>query len=62
MTDLEINEFIEQRHSIGDEWTFEEVKEKYGNMTLEEALKDRMQADYHWANINIDVANYLQNK
>ena len=41
MNDIEINEFIEQMQEIGDEWTVEQVKDVYGDRSLEEALQDR---------------------
>lgn len=40
----EINEFIEEMESIGDEWTPEEVENVYGDKSLEEALSDRKAA------------------
>lgn len=36
-----INAFIEEMESIGDEWTPEQVEDIYGDSTLEEALADR---------------------
>ena len=41
MNKKEINEFIEEMQSIGDIWTKEQVKQVYGNKTLEEALSER---------------------
>ena len=41
MNKKEINEFIEEMESIGDIWTEEQVKDVYGNKTLEEALLER---------------------
>nr|WP_295272118.1 hypothetical protein [uncultured Blautia sp.] len=37
----EIKIFIEKMEEIGDIWTEEQVKEVYGNKSLEEALVDR---------------------
>ena len=33
--------FIEEMEAIGDEWTPEQVKDVYGESTLDEALADR---------------------
>ena len=33
--------FIEEMKAIGDEWTPEEVKDVYGDYSLDEALTDR---------------------
>lgn len=41
MTNKEIAIFIEEMESIGDEWTPEQVKDVYGEYTLDEALADR---------------------
>lgn len=41
MNNQEINEFIEQMKTIGDSWTVDQVKDVYGNTSLEDALKDR---------------------
>ena len=41
MKEIEINTFIEEMEMIGDKWTLEQVKDVYGNVSLEEALKDR---------------------
>ena len=41
MKEIEINTFIEEMEMIGDEWMSEKVKDVYGNVSLEEALKDR---------------------
>ena len=41
MNNQEINEFIEQMETIGDSWTVDQVKDVYGNTSLEDALKDR---------------------
>ena len=44
MNKHEINTFIEEMESIGDEWTPEQVEDVYGSSTLEEALADRKSA------------------
>lgn len=41
MKNKDINTFIEEMESIGDEWTPEQVENVYGDSTLEEALADR---------------------
>ena len=40
----EINEFIEEMESIGDEWNAEDVERVYGDSSLDEALADRKSA------------------
>ena len=41
MNKKDIQEFIEEMESVGDEWTPEQVEDVYGNSTLDEALADR---------------------
>lgn len=41
MKNKDIDTFIEEMESIGDEWTPEQVEDVYGDITLEEALTDR---------------------
>lgn len=41
MKKKDIDTFIEEMESIGDEWTPEQVEDVYGDTTLEEALADR---------------------
>ena len=41
MKKKDIDAFIEEMESIGDEWTPEQVKDVYGNSTLDDALADR---------------------
>ncbi len=41
MNKLEINEFIEEMEDIGDVWTKEQVKDVYGDCSLEDALAER---------------------
>ena len=41
MKKKDIDAFIEEMESIGDEWTPEQVKDVYGNSTLDDALTDR---------------------
>lgn len=44
MKKREIDTFIEEMESIGDEWEPEDVERVYGNSTLDEALSDRKSA------------------
>lgn len=41
MNKSEMEIFIEEMSSIGDEWTLEQVEECYGDSTLEDALESR---------------------
>ena len=41
MNKLEISTFIEEMGMIGDEWNEEQVKGVFGDMSLEDALKQR---------------------
>lgn len=41
MKKKDIDSFIEEMDSIGDEWTPEQVEYVYGDSTLEDALADR---------------------
>ena len=41
MNKSDINTFIEEMEEIGDTWTPEQVKDVYGDSSLEEALADR---------------------
>ena len=41
MTKTEINTFIETMEQLGDEWTPDQVREIYGDKTLDEALSSR---------------------
>ena len=41
MKKRDIDMFIEEMETIGDNWTPEQVEDMYGNFTLEEALDDR---------------------
>lgn len=41
MKKKDIQIFIEEMESIGDDWTPEQVEDVYGDSTLEEALADR---------------------
>lgn len=44
MKKREIDTFIEEMESIGDEWEPEDVERVYGNSTLDEVLSDRKSA------------------
>lgn len=41
MKKKDIDAFIEEMESIGDEWTPEQVEDVYGDLSLDEALADR---------------------
>ena len=41
MTTEEINTFIETMEEFGDPWTVDQVKDVYGDNSLEEAITDR---------------------
>ena len=41
MKEKEIAEFIEEMETIGDVWTPEQVKDVYGDTSLDDALADR---------------------
>ena len=41
MKKSEIAEFMESIEEVGDNWTEEQVKDVYGDMSLKEALADR---------------------
>lgn len=41
MTKAEIETFIETMSNIGDEWTPEQVRDVYGDSTLEDAIAER---------------------
>ena len=47
MNDIEINTFIERMDEEGDIWEHEDVERVYGDISLEEALQDRMN-ELHW--------------
>ena len=59
MNNNEIKSFINCMKEAGDTWEREDVKRVYGNMSLEEALQDRIN-DLHWfAGIVAKVTNSL---
>ena len=41
MTKIEVEKFIEEMKSIGDEWTMEQVMDVYGELSLSEAIDSR---------------------
>ena len=57
MTKQEINTFIETMEEIGDVWTPEEVKDAYGDATLNDALADRKSHLNQFADIIDKVIN-----
>ncbi len=58
MNNKEIKKFIEWMGEMGDIWTEEQVKDVYGNTSLEEALKDRESSVGHL----VDIVNKILNK
>lgn len=57
MTDNEIYEFIEEMESMGDDWTYEQVKDVYGDQSLDDALTARKTVVTHYNNIIGTVIN-----
>lgn len=57
MTKQEIQEFIEQMESIGDNWAEEDVERVYDSRSLEDALSDRRAALDTFFNIIGTVIN-----
>lgn len=57
MTNNEIHEFIERMEEIGDIWTVDQVKDVYGNSSLEAALADRKTAVGTFFNIIGKILN-----
>ena len=57
MNNSEISTFIERMEQIGDVWKEEDVRRVYGDKTLEEALKDRMNDVHTFADIIGKVIN-----
>lgn len=47
MNSNEISTFIERMEEAGDLWEREDVERVYGDVSLDEALQDRMN-DLHW--------------
>ena len=47
MSEQEINEFIKKMKRIGDIWEKPDFKRVYGEVSLEDALQDRM-VDINW--------------
>lgn len=58
LSEFEINTFIERMEEIGDEWEPEDVQRVYGNMSLDEALADRMNDIGMFANIISTILNH----
>ena len=57
MKKKDIDTFIEEMESIGDEWTPEQVEDVYGDSTLKEALDDRKSSVNTFFNIIDKVVN-----
>ena len=60
MNKSEMEFFIEEMSSIGDEWTLEQVEECYGDSTLEDALENRRSlVNMHLGNIAAYINSVL---
>lgn len=57
MTNAEIYIFMEEMEEFGDEWTFEQAKECYGDDSLEDAIADRRSVHQQWVNIVDTILN-----
>lgn len=57
MTTEEINTFIETMEEFGDNWTVDQVKEIYGDKSLEEAINDRKTSNAIFDSIISTVIN-----
>ena len=57
MNQIEINTFIEKMEEFGDIWTEDQVRDVYGDKTLEEAITDRQSAHSKMAKILGNVLN-----
>lgn len=57
MTTEEINTFIETMEEFGDVWTVDQVKDVYGDNSLEEAINDRKAANAMFDSIIGTVMN-----
>ena len=57
LSDIEISTFIERMEEIGDVWEPEDVQRVYGDMTLEDALADRMNDVNTFGNIISTILN-----
>lgn len=58
MNDIEINTFIERMDEEGDIWEHEDVERVYVDISLDEALQDRMN-ELHWF---ADILNKVINR
>lgn len=57
MDNLEIKEFIEKMEEFGDIWTEDQVKDVYGQRSLQDAIADRQASHSKMANIIDTVIN-----
>lgn len=57
LSEIEVNTFIERMEEIGDVWEPEDVQRVYGDMSLEEALADRMNDMNAFGNIINTILN-----
>lgn len=62
MNKIEIQTFIEEMESIGDEWTEEEVERCYGDISLSEALNTRKSEVKQFLSTLGNTVNYLSSK
>lgn len=57
MTDAEIRTFIETMEEFGDEWDYEQVKDCYGDDSLEDAIAHRKMSFDVLGNITSTLLN-----
>lgn len=57
MTTEEINTFIETMEEFGDPWTVDQVKDVYGNKSLEDAINDRKASNVMFTSIIGTIIN-----
>ncbi|WP_346891374.1 hypothetical protein [Clostridium sp. UBA3887] len=62
MNKIEIQTFIEEMESIGDEWTEEKVERCYGDISLSEALNTRKSEVKQFLSTLGNAVNYLSSK
>lgn len=58
MTKEERQYFIDRMEEIGDEWEDDDVKRVYGEMSLQDALDDRMKDMQFFGNIVDAIINH----
>lgn len=57
MTTEEINTFIETMGEFGDHWTVDQVKDVYGDKSLEDAINDRKASNVMFTSILGTIIN-----